>query len=136
MVNRVGASWGMIGGNKLWPKNISSFKTVTPVVMYHMMNLWHHATILSKVCPILIEAQEKADIEEWGYKDTGRNITEMGISLSVPTINGKDTTIFSGWLSFMQHHQKCLHLEFAVEEVDFLQDLVKQAKESDLFTPR
>ena len=36
----------------------------------------------------------------------------------------------------MQHRRKCLHLECAVEEVDFLQDLVKRAKEVDLFTPR
>ena len=36
----------------------------------------------------------------------------------------------------MQHLQKCLHLECAVKEVEFLQDLVKQAKEADLFTPR
>ena len=54
LVNRVGASWGMMGGNKLWPNNISSFKTVTPVVMYHMLNSGHHATILYKVLPILI----------------------------------------------------------------------------------
>ena len=61
LVNRVGASWGMIGGNKLWPKKISSFETVTPVVMYHMLNSGHHATILSKIRPILIEAGDKAD---------------------------------------------------------------------------
>ena len=54
LVNQVSASWGMIGGNKLWPKKISSFKTVTPVVMYHMMNLGHHATILSEIRTILI----------------------------------------------------------------------------------
>ena len=64
MVNRIGASWGIIGGNKLRPKKISSFNTVTPVVMYHMLNLGNHATILSKIRPILIEAREKADAEE------------------------------------------------------------------------
>ena len=36
----------------------------------------------------------------------------------------------------MRHHQKCLHILCAVEEVDFLKDLVKRAKEADLFTPR
>ena len=87
----------MIGGNKLWPKNIASFKIVTPVVMYHMLNSGHHATILSKICPILIEARNKADVEEWGYKDTGRDIHEMGIRLSVPKIHRQDTTVFSGW---------------------------------------
>ena len=61
LVNRVGASWGMIGGNKLRPKKISSFKTVTPVVMYHMLKLGHHATILSEIRPILIEARENVD---------------------------------------------------------------------------
>ena len=60
----------------------------------------------------------------------------MGICLSVPKIYRQDTTVFSGWSSFMQHRQKCLHLECAVEEVDFLQDLVKRAKEADMFTPR
>ena len=64
LVNRVGSSWGTIGGNKLWKKKISSFKTVTPVVMYYMLNLGHHATIISKICPILIEARDKADAEE------------------------------------------------------------------------
>ena len=59
----------------------------------------------------------------------------MGIHLSVPNINGQDKTVFSGWPSFMQHRRKCLHLECAVEEVEFLQDLVKRAKETDLFTP-
>ena len=105
----------MIGGNKLWPKKISSFKTVTPVVMYHMLNLGHHATILSEIRPILIEARDKADEEERGYKDTGRNITEMGIRLSVPEIHGQETTFFSGWPSFMQHLRKCIYLECAVE---------------------
>ena len=36
----------------------------------------------------------------------------------------------------MQHCQKCLDLECAVEEVEFKQDLVKRDKEADLFTPR
>ena len=36
----------------------------------------------------------------------------------------------------MQHRRKCLHIECAVEEVDFIQDLVKRAKEADLFTTR
>ena len=104
--------------------------------MYHMLNSGHHATILYEIHPVLIEARDKADAEEWGYKDTGRNIPEMGIRLSAPKIHGQDTTFFSGWPSFMQHRRKCLHLECAVEEVDFLQDLVKRAKEADLFTPR
>ena len=126
----------MIRGSKLWPKKISSFKTVTPVVMYHMMNSGQHATILSKIHPILIEAQDKADAEEWEYEDTGRNIPEIGIHISVPKIHGQYTTVFSSWSSFMQDRRKYLHLEYAVEEVDFIQDLVKRAKEADLFTPR
>ena len=36
----------------------------------------------------------------------------------------------------MQHRRKFLHLECAVEEFDYLQDLVKRSKEADLFTPR
>ena len=63
LVNLVGASWGMIGGNKLWPKKISYFKTVTPVVMYHMLNLVHHANILSDIHPILVDARDKEDAE-------------------------------------------------------------------------
>ena len=126
----------MIGWNKLWPKKISSFKTVTPVVMYHILNSGHHATILSDICPILVEAREKSDTEQRGYKDTGRDIPEMGICLSVPKINVQDTIFFSGWPSFIQHRRKCLHLDCAVEEVDFLQDIVKRAKEYDMFTPR
>ena len=126
----------MIGGNKLWPKKISYFKIVTSVVMYHMMNSGHHTTVLSEIRPILVDARDRADAEEWGYKDTGRHIPEMGIRLSVPKIHGQDTTVFSNWPSFMQHHQKFLHLECALEEVDFLQDLIKRAKEADLFTPR
>ena len=61
LVNRVGTSWGMIGGNKLCPKKISYFKTVTSVVIYHMLNSGHHATILSEIPPIIIEARDKAD---------------------------------------------------------------------------
>ena len=87
----------MIVGNKLWPNNISSFKIMTPVVMYHMLNSGHHATILSEIRLILIEAQDKTGAEEWGYKDTGRNIPEMGTRLSVPKIHGQDTNVFSGW---------------------------------------
>ena len=56
LVNIVGASWGIIGRKISWPKKISSFKTVTPVVMYHILNLGHHITILSKIRPIIIEA--------------------------------------------------------------------------------
>ena len=93
--------------------------------MYQILNSGHHATIISNIRPILIEAREKADAEEWGYKDTGRNIPEMGIRLSVPKTHGQYTTVFSGWPSFMQNRRKCLHLECEVEEVDFLQDLVK-----------
>ena len=47
LINRVSSSWGMIGGNKLWPNNIPYLKTMTPVVMYHMLNSGHHATIIS-----------------------------------------------------------------------------------------
>ena len=86
----------MIGGKKLWPNNILPFKTVTTVVMYHMLNSGHHATILSEIRPIIIEAQDKADEEGWVYKDTGRDITEMGIHLSMPKIHRQDTTVFSG----------------------------------------
>ena len=60
----------------------------------------------------------------------------MGIRLSAPKIHGQDTTVFSGWTSFMQHLRKCLHVKPAVGEVDFLQDLFKRAKEADLFTSR
>ena len=60
----------------------------------------------------------------------------MGILLSVPKIYIQATTVFSSWPSFMQHRQKFIHLECAVEEVDFPQDLVKRDKEADLFTPR
>ena len=67
----------MIGEKKLWPKKISYFKTVTPVVMYHMLNYGHHATILYEIRTILIEAGDKTDAEECGYKDTGRDIPEM-----------------------------------------------------------
>ena len=70
---------------KLWPNNILPFKTVTTVVMYHMLNSGHHATIRSEIRPIIIEAQDKADEEGWVYKDTGRDITEMGIHLSYIT---------------------------------------------------
>ena len=93
----------MIGWNKLCPKKISSFKTVTPIVMYHMLNSGHHATILSKIRPIIIEARDKADEEEWEYKDTGRDIPEMGIRHSLTKIHGQDTTVFSGWPLYMQH---------------------------------
>ena len=65
LVNRVGESWCMIGGNKLWPKKISSFKTVTPIVMYHMLNSRHHANIISKIRPIFIKGLDKAGAEEW-----------------------------------------------------------------------
>ena len=67
------------------PKKISSLETVTPVVMYHMLNSGNHATILSEIRPILIEARYNADTEEWVNKDNGRGIPEMGIRLSVPT---------------------------------------------------
>ena len=101
-----------------------------------MLNWGHHANILSEIHPILIEARDKADAEEWGYKDTGRNIPEMGIRLSVPKIHVQHTIVFSGCPSFMQHCRKCLHLECAVEEVEFPQDIDKRAKEADMFTPR
>ena len=65
--------------------------------MYHMLNLGHHATILSEMRPMFIEARDKADEEEWGYKDTVPNIPEMEIRLSVPRIHGQDTKVFSGW---------------------------------------
>ena len=61
LVNLVGASWVMIGGNNLCPKKIFSFKTVTPLGMYHMLNLGHHAALLSYRCTIIIEARDKAD---------------------------------------------------------------------------
>ena len=61
----------------LWPNKILYFKTATPVVMYHMLKLGHHATILSEIHPILIEAQDKADAEERGYAYTGCNIPEI-----------------------------------------------------------
>ena len=83
--------------NKLLPKNISSFKTVTLVVMYHMLKSGHHATILSDIRPILIDTGDNVDAEEWGYKDTGRGIPEMVIRLSVPKIQRQDITVFSGW---------------------------------------
>ena len=97
LVNQVVESWGMIGGENLCPKKILSFKTLTPVVMYHMLHLGNHATVLSEISPILIEAQDKADAEEWRYKDTRRDIPEMVIRLSMPKINGQDTIVFSGW---------------------------------------
>ena len=107
----------MIGGNKLFPKMISFFNKVTPVLMYHMLDLGHNATILSEIHPSIIEARYKVDAEEWGYKDTGHDIPEMGIRLRVPKIHGHDTTVFIGWTSFMQHRRKCLHLECAVEKL-------------------
>ena len=64
LVNQVRESWGMIRGGKLWPKKILSFKTMTLVVMYQMLNSGHHATILSEIRTILLEARDKADAEK------------------------------------------------------------------------
>ena len=77
LVNRVVESWGMIGGKNLCPKKILSFKTLTPVVMYHMLNSGNHATILSEIRPIIIEAGDKAYAEEWGRADIPFCHTEM-----------------------------------------------------------
>ena len=65
--------------------------------MYHILNSGNHTTILFNIHTILIEAQDKADAEEWRYKDTRRDIPEMVIRLSMPKINGQDTIVFSGW---------------------------------------
>ena len=50
---------------------------------------------VSEIHPILTEARDKADAEEWGYKDTGRDIPEMGIRLGVTKMHGQDTTVLA-----------------------------------------
>ena len=93
---------------------------MTPVVIYHILNSGHHATIISEICLILIEAQDKADEEDCGYKDNGH--------FSVPKIHEQDTTVLSVWPSFMQHHRKFLHLECSVEKLTLYRILSNDPK--------
>ena len=70
ILEAVSAKWGKLGGNKLVLKNVAAYTTVTPIVIFHMLNSASSKTILAELNMILAEAHDTAgndyDYEYWG----------------------------------------------------------------------
>ena len=135
LLDAVSAEWGKLGGNKLFLKEVSAYTTVTPVVIYHLLNTASSATIVAELHPILERAHQEAEVEDIDYPFRDKSIPQLAIRTNVPKVDGLDTSMFKGLPKFEQNKRRCLHLECAEEDASFLQALVAKAKEMNLFKP-
>ena len=135
LLDAVSAEWGKLGGNKMFLKNVAAYTTVTPIVIFHMINSASPKTILAELNMILEKIHDIADNDDFGYEYRGRELPFMAIRVSMPKIDGQDTSVFKGLKRSEQDQRKCIHVECADTDVPFLQFLVTKAKEMKLFIP-
>ena len=135
VVDRISCEWGRLNGKKMWLKAINSFKTETPVAIYHMLNSAHHFTIIAELKGILEEAKDRETEVDMFYAWADHEIPELGLRLNVPKIPGQDTSVFQGWPRRMQWNRKVIHVECDCKASAMIQDLVAAAKRRGLFSP-
>ena len=111
VVERISCEWGRLNGKKMWLKAIKSFKTETPIAIYHMLNSAHNSTIITELTNILREAKDRESEADPFYIWEDSEIPEMALRLNVPKIPGQDTSVFQGWPRRMQWYRKVLHVE-------------------------
>ena len=135
VVERISCEWGRLNGKKMWLKAIKSFKTETPIAIYHMLNSAHNSTIITELTNILREAKDREIEADPFYIWEDSEIPEMALRLNVPKIPGQDTSVFQGWPRRMQWYRKVLHVECDSNSCDMLRDLVASTKFRGLFSP-
>ena len=97
VVERISCEWGRLNGKKMWLKSINSFKTETPVVLFHMLNTAHGPTIIAELKRILEDARDRESELDPDYEWKDHEIPQIGLRLNVPKIPGQDTSVFQGW---------------------------------------
>ena len=80
VVDRISCEWGRLNGKKMWLKAIPSFKTETPVAIYHLLNSGHQRTLITELKQILEQARDAEAQVEFGYEWEGKDIPAFGLS--------------------------------------------------------
>ena len=78
ILEAVSAEWGKLGGSKLVLKNVAAYTTMTPIMIFHMLNSASSKTILVELNMILAEAHDNAD-DDFDYEYRGNDLPLLAI---------------------------------------------------------
>ena len=132
VVMGMGFEWSRMNGQKLMIKDLPSFKTETPVAIYHLHNNGHMPTLTKELTAILTQARDVGASKEIDGLWQG-NIPLTTWRKNVPRIPGQDTSKFKGWAQRLQYNRKVLHIECDKGHSKIICNLVEVAKDEGLF---
>ena len=115
-------------------KLLDCFDTQTVLVVYIMLNVRNHNTIIKEAGKFLKVARdiEQKEANEGKFPYGQLEIPMMVICSIVPKVPGQDTSQYSKWHWKETEKRKALHLECASEDMKQVQALADVAKCRDL----
>ena len=136
VIEGIAAEWSRCGGMKMYRKKLDSFKTVTPVCFFYLLNSANQATVAAEVKRILEEARDRAAWDDMvgSFEFTNAPVPDISLRVAVPQIKGQDTTIYKGWSNKQQWFRKVIHVECDKDNVEQIKYLTQLASDQGLFT--
>ena len=113
IMRRIWGEWGKMKGQRMRMKDIASFGTETPLVIYHMLAVGHQQTLINELTKILEKARDDTamDVMEDDFEYADTPIPQFGLRLAVPKVPGQDTKLFEKWTNRQNFCRKALHIE-------------------------
>lgn len=122
----------------MFKKQLATFREVTPVVIFRLLNSCTRETIIAEFTAILKDALERMNMEDMEEDGEFRDavIPPFSLTVKVPKIQGEDTSVFQGWKGRDNWHRKCIHIGVDKEHQKLVLTLVDEAKRCNLFAPK
>ena len=134
LLNRIRFEWGKMKGQRLQIKDLLSFASETPLLLYKLYNQGHWKSIIRELTMIMEKARNTTsrddNLEE---KHEARLIPPMKFHKNILKLPGQDTLRFNNWTWKVQVNQKVLHLEVDKGEIKFTEKIIEVAKENKFF---
>ena len=129
VLNRISFEWGEMKGRRLQIKDLPSFLSETPFVLYNIYNQGHWPSIIRELTTILGKARDAASNDDNLEEECeARSIPPMTFRQNVPKLPGQDTSQFNNWPWKIQADQRVIHLEVYKGETKFIEKLIEVAK--------
>ena len=134
IMSAVGVEWSKTGGTMMFKKQLATFREVTPVVIFRLLNSCTRETIIAEFTAILKDALERMNMEDMEEDGEFRDavIPPFSLTVKVPKIQGEDTSVFQGWKGRDNWHRKCIHIGVDKEHQKLVLTLVDEAKRCQL----
>ena len=121
-------------GRRLQIKDLPSFLSETPFVLYKIYNQGHWPSVIRELTTILGKAKEATRKDENLEEEyEARPIPPMTFWKKVPKLPDQDTSQFNNFPWKIQANRKVLHLKVDKGETKIIEKLIEVAKEKKYF---